>query len=172
MGSFYTESSYNFGTNSAQFPADRERCQGETAERYKGKAASGTRERTRAIQGKGRGAVPGRGRERYKGKGAERYQEEDASDTRERTRAVQRRGRERYKGETASDTKERTRAVQRRGRERYKENKEDVTAGDRKDDSVSPTVPSPHSFTDSLRKVSSEDSSSEDSLVCGKFRQI
>ena len=73
MGSFYTESSYNFGTNSAQFPADRERCQ----------------------------------------------------------------------GETANDTKERPRAVQRRGRERYKENKEDVTAGDRKDDSVSPTVPSP-----------------------------
>ena len=43
MGSFYTESSYNFGTNSAQFPADRERCQGETAERYKGEDASGTR---------------------------------------------------------------------------------------------------------------------------------
>ena len=112
MGSFYTESSYNFGTNSAQFPADRERCQGETAndtkerpravqrrgrERYKGEDASGTRERTRAIQGKGRGAVPGRGRERYKGEAAERY----------------------------------------------KENKEDGTAGDRKDDSVSPTVPSP-----------------------------
>ncbi len=97
MGSFYTESSYNFGTNSAQFPADRERCQGETAERYKGEAASGTRERTRAIQGKGRGAVPGRGRERYKGEAAERY----------------------------------------------KENKGDGTAGDRKDDSVSPTVPSP-----------------------------
>ena len=73
MGSFYTESSYNFGTNSAQFPADRER----------------------------------------------------------------------HKGEAANDTKERPRAVQRRGRERYKENKEDVTAGDRKDDSVSPTVPSP-----------------------------
>ena len=66
MGSFYTESSYNFGTNSAQFPADRERFQGETAERYKGDAA-----------------------------------------------------------------------------ERYKENKGDGTAGDRKDDSVSPTVPSP-----------------------------
>ena len=96
MGSFYTESSYNFGTNSAQFPADRER--------HKGEAASGTRERTQAVQG---------------------------------------RDRERYKGETASDTKERTRAVQGRGRERYKENKEDVTAGDRKDDSVSPTVPSP-----------------------------
>ena len=73
MGSFYTESSYNFGTNSAQFPADRER----------------------------------------------------------------------HRGEAANDTKERTRAVQRRGRERYKENKEDGTAGDRKDDSVSPTVPSP-----------------------------
>lgn len=73
MGSFYTESSYNFGTNSAQFPADRER----------------------------------------------------------------------HKGEAANDTKERPRAIQRRGRERYKENKEDVTAGDRKDDSVSPTVPSP-----------------------------
>ena len=73
MGSFYTESSYNFGTNSAQFPADRER----------------------------------------------------------------------HRGEAANDTKERPRAVQRRGRERYKENKEDVTAGDRKDDSVSPTVPSP-----------------------------
>ena len=81
MGSFYTESSYNFGTNSAQFPADRGR--------YKGDAA------------------------------------------------------ERYKGEAASDTKERPRAIQRRGRERYKENKEDVTAGDRKDVSVSPTVPSP-----------------------------
>ncbi len=101
MGSFYTESSYNFGTNSAQFPADRERHRGEAAndtkerpravqrrgrERYKGEDASGTRERTRAIQGKGRGAVPGRGRERYKGKGAERYQEEDASDTKERPR--------------------------------------------------------------------------------------
>lgn len=73
MGSFYTESSYNFGTNSAQFPADRER--------HKGEDACGTRERPRAVQG--------------------------------------------------------------RGRERYKENKEDVTAGDRKDDSVSPTVPSP-----------------------------
>ena len=73
MGSFYTESSYNFGTNSAQFPADRER----------------------------------------------------------------------HRGEAANDTKERPRAVQRRGRERYKENKEDVTAGDRKDDSVSPTVASP-----------------------------
>ena len=97
MGSFYTESSYNFGTNSAQFPADRERCQGETAERYKGEAASGTREKPRA----------------------------------------------RYKGEAASGTRERPRAIQRRGRERYKENKEDVTAGDRKDDSVSPTVPSP-----------------------------
>ena len=36
MGSFYTESSYNFGTNSAQFPADRER--------YKGEDASGTKE--------------------------------------------------------------------------------------------------------------------------------
>ena len=70
MGSFYTESSYNFGTNSAQFPADRERCQGETAERYKGEAASGTREKPRAAQG--------RGRERYKG--------EDASGTRERPR--------------------------------------------------------------------------------------
>lgn len=89
MGSFYTESSYNFGTNSAQFPADRERCQGETAERYKGEAASGTREKPRAAQG---------------------------------------RGRERYKGDAA---------------ERYKESKGDGTAGDRKDDSVSPTVPSP-----------------------------
>ena len=89
MGSFYTESSYNFGTNSAQFPADRER--------HKGEDACGTRERTRAIQGKGRGAVQGRGRERYKGEAAERY----------------------------------------------KENKGDGTAGDRKDDSVSPTVPSP-----------------------------
>ena len=69
MGSFYTESSYNFGTNSAQFPADRER--------YKGETASGTRERPRAVQGRGRG--------RYKG--------EDASDTRERTRAVQRKTR-------------------------------------------------------------------------------
>ena len=87
MGSFYTESSYNFGTNSAQFPADRERHKGEAAERYK-------------------------------------------------------------------------------------ENKGDGTAGDRKDDSVSPTVPSPHSFTDNLRKVPSEESSSENSLVCGKFRQI
>ena len=96
MGSFYTESSYNFGTNSAQFPADRERHRGEAA-----------------------------------------------NDTKERPRAVQGRGRKRYKGETASDTKERPRAIQRRGRERYKENKEDVTAGDRKDDSVSPTVPSP-----------------------------
>ena len=81
MGSFYTESSYNFGTNYAQFPADRKR--------YKGEAASGTREKPRAAQG---------------------------------------RGRERYKGEAA---------------ERYKENKGDGTAGDRKDDSVSPTVPSP-----------------------------
>ena len=96
--------------------------------RYKGETAGGTRERTRAVQGKGRG--------RYKGKGAERYQGEDASDTmerarsgtRKRTRAIQRRGRERYKGEAA---------------ERYKENKGDGTAGDRKDDSVSPTVPSP-----------------------------
>ena len=96
MGSFYTESSYNFGTNSAQFPADRERHKGEAA-----------------------------------------------NDTKERPRAVQRRGRERYKGETASDTRERPRAIQRRGRERYKENKEDGTAGDRKDNSVSPTVPSP-----------------------------
>ena len=110
MGSFYTESSYNFGTNSAQFPADRER--------HKGEDACGTRERPRAVQG---------------------------------------RGRERHKGEAA---------------ERYKENKGDGTAGDRKYDSVSPTVPSPHSFTDSLRKVPSEESSSEDSLVCGKFRQI
>ena len=143
MGSFYTESSYNFGTNSAQFPADRERCQGETAERYKGEAASGTREKPRAAQG--------RGRERYKGDAAERYKGEPASDTKEGPRAVQRRGRERYKGEAASDTRERTRAVQRRGRERYKgedasgtkENKEDGTAGDRKDNSVSPTVPSP-----------------------------
>ena len=58
MGSFYTESSYNFGTNSAQFPADRER--------HKGEDACGTRERPRAVQG--------RGRERYKGK--------DAGDTR------------------------------------------------------------------------------------------
>ena len=97
MGSFYTESSYNFGTNSAQFPADRERCQGEDAERYKGETAGGTRERTR-------------------------------SGTRERTRAIQGKGRG---------------AVQGRGRGRYKENKEDGTAGDRKDDSVSPTVPSP-----------------------------
>ena len=119
MGSFYTESSYNFGTNSAQFPADRERCQGETA--------NDTKERPRAVQR--------RGRERYKG--------EDASGTRERPRAIQRRDRERYKGEDASGTKERTRAVQRRCRERYKENKEDGTAGDRKDNSVSPTVPSP-----------------------------
>ena len=120
MGSFYTESSYNFGTNSAQFPADRERCQGETAERYKGEAASGTREKPRAAQG--------RGRERYKGDAAERYKGEPASDTKEGPRAVQRRGRERYKGEDASGTKE---------------NKEDGTAGDRKDNSVSPTVPSP-----------------------------
>ena len=119
MGSFYTESSYNFGTNSAQFPADRER--------HRGEAANDTKERPRAVQR--------RGRERYKG--------EDASGTRERPRAIQGRDRERYKGETASDTKERPRAIQRRGRERYKENKEDVTAGDRKDDSVSPTVPSP-----------------------------
>ena len=73
MGSFYTESSYNFGTNSAQFPDDRER----------------------------------------------------------------------YKGEVASGIKERSRAVQRRGRERYKENKGDGTAGDRKDDSLSPALPSP-----------------------------
>ena len=104
MGSFYTESSYNFGTNSAQFPADRER--------HRGEAANDTKERPRAVQR--------RGRERYKG--------EDACDTRERAR---------------SDTKERPRAVQRRCLERYKENKEDGTAGDRKDDSVSPTVPSP-----------------------------
>ena len=112
MGSFYTESSYNFGTNSARFPADRERCQRETAERYKGDAASDTRERPRAIQGKGR--------ERYKG--------EAASGTREKPRAAQGRGRGRYRGDAA---------------ERYKENKGDGTAGDRKDDSVSPTVPSP-----------------------------
>ena len=72
MGSFYTESSYNFGTNSAQFPADRER--------HKGEAASGTRERTQAVQG--------RDRERYKG--------ETASDTKERTRAVQGKQRGRY----------------------------------------------------------------------------
>ena len=128
MGSFYTESSYNFGTNSAQFPADRERCQGETAERYKGEAASGTREKPRAAQG--------RGRVRYKGKDAGDTRERARSGTRERTRAIQwkgrgavpGRGRERYKGEAA---------------ERYKENKGDGTAGDRKDDSVSPTVPSP-----------------------------
>ena len=104
MGSFYTESSYNFGTNSAQFPADRER--------HKGEAAGDTKERPRAVQG--------RGRKRYKG--------ETASDTKERPRAIQGRGRERHKGEAA---------------ERYKENKGDGTAGDRKDDSVSPTVPSP-----------------------------
>ena len=96
MGSFYTESSYNFGTNSAQFPADRER--------HRGEDANDTKERPRAVQR--------RGRERYKG--------EDASGTRERPRAIQRRDRERYKGEDASGTKERTRAVQRRGRERYK----------------------------------------------------
>ena len=57
MGSFYTESSYNFGTNSAQFPADRERCQGETAERYKGEAASDTREMPRSGTRKTRGTV-------------------------------------------------------------------------------------------------------------------
>ncbi len=120
MGSFYTESSYNFGTNSAQFPADRER--------HKGEDACGTRERPRAVQG--------RGRERYKGKDAGDTRERARSGTRERTRAIQwkgrgavpGRGRERYKGEAA---------------ERYKENKGDGTAGDRKDDSVSPTVPSP-----------------------------
>ena len=44
MGSFYTESSYNFGTNSAQFPADRER--------HKGEAANDTKERPRAVQRK------------------------------------------------------------------------------------------------------------------------
>lgn len=49
MGSFYTESSYNFGTNSAQFPADRER--------YKGEDASGTRERPRNGTRKTRGTV-------------------------------------------------------------------------------------------------------------------
>ena len=81
MGSFYTESSYNFGTNSAQFPADRERHRGGRGrERYKGEAASGTRERTQAVQG--------RDRERYKG--------EAASDTKERTRAVQGKQRGRY----------------------------------------------------------------------------
>ena len=64
MGSFYTESSYNFGTNSAQFPADRER--------HKGEDASGTRERPRAIQR--------RDRERYKG--------ETASGTRKTRRTV------------------------------------------------------------------------------------
>ena len=42
MGSFYTESSYNFGTNSAQFPADRERYKGEAAERYKENKGDGT----------------------------------------------------------------------------------------------------------------------------------
>ena len=42
MGSFYTESSYNFGTNSAQFPADRERHKGEAAERYKENKGDGT----------------------------------------------------------------------------------------------------------------------------------
>ena len=94
------------------------------------------------MPGRDRGAIQGRGRERYKG--------ETASGTRERPRAIQGRGRERHKGEAA---------------ERYKENKGDGTAGDRKYDSVSPTVPSPHSFTDSLRKVSSEESSSEESLV-------
>ena len=57
MGSFYTESSYNFGTNSAQFPADRERCQGEDAERYKGETAGGTRERTRSGTRKTRRTV-------------------------------------------------------------------------------------------------------------------
>jgi len=64
MGSFYTESSYNFGTNSAQFPADREQ--------HKGEAASGTKERPRAM--------PGRDRERYKG--------EDASGTRKTKRTL------------------------------------------------------------------------------------
>ena len=49
MGSFYTESSYNFGTNSAQFPADRER--------HKGEAASDTRERPRNGTRKTRGTV-------------------------------------------------------------------------------------------------------------------
>ena len=64
MGSFYTESSYNFGTNSAQFPADRER--------HRGEDANDTKERTRAVQR--------RGRERYKG--------EDASGTRKTKRTV------------------------------------------------------------------------------------
>ena len=64
MGSFYTESSYNFGTNSAQFPADRER--------YKGEDASDTKEGPRAVQR--------RDRERYKG--------EDASGTRKTKRTV------------------------------------------------------------------------------------
>ena len=64
MGSFYTESSYNFGTNSAQFPADRER--------HKGEAANDTKERPRAVQR--------RGRERYKG--------EDASGTRKTKRTL------------------------------------------------------------------------------------
>ena len=41
MGSFYTESSYNFGTNSAQFPADRER--------HKGEDACGTRKTKRTL---------------------------------------------------------------------------------------------------------------------------
>ena len=64
MGSFYTESSYNFGTNSAQFPADRER--------HKGEAANDTKERPRAVQR--------RDRERYKG--------EDASGTRKTKRTL------------------------------------------------------------------------------------
>lgn len=49
MGSFYTESSYNFGTNSAQFPADRER--------YKVGAANDTKERPRNGTRKTRGTV-------------------------------------------------------------------------------------------------------------------
>ena len=57
MGSFYTESSYNFGTNSAQFPADRERHKGEAAERYKEEAASDTRERPRSGTRKTRRTV-------------------------------------------------------------------------------------------------------------------
>ena len=87
MGSFYTESSYNFGTNYAQFPADRER--------HKGEAANDTKERPRAVQGSGR--------KRYKG--------EDASGTRERPRAIQRRDRERYKGEDASGTRKTKRTL-------------------------------------------------------------
>ena len=72
MGSFYTESSYNFGTNSAQFPADRER--------YKGETARGTRERPRAVQG--------RGRERYKGEAASDTREMPRSGTRKTRRTV------------------------------------------------------------------------------------